>query len=161
MNDHSPEKKYETMKLVCKWMILAPIVAMTIASIIFAAEGLPYPGKLGVDFQNFYSVPPSVFNGLYLFVLLLFLVSLIPLVMLLVDRNLKKIHFAVRFKLLARLVFYAWIVFFASRLMLSVYHGVLWLPEVLMRNFIFGGLLVAGYFYFKKRYTEKPETMFP
>jgi hypothetical protein len=161
MNTNGPEKKFETMQHVNRWMILVPIAAMTIAVIVFIAEGSPYPGKFTVDFQDFFKIPYAVFTSLYLFVLMLFLITLIPLVMLLMDRNLKKIHFAVRFKLLSRFVFYAWIVLFASRLMLSTYYGVLYMPEVLLCNFIFGGLLVAAYFYFRKRYTEKPETMFP
>jgi hypothetical protein len=61
----------------------------------------------------------------------------------------------------ARLGLYAWIIFFASRLMQSVYNGVLWLPEVLVRDFIFAGILLGVYFYFKRKYVEKPEMMFP
>ena len=164
MNTDGPEMKFEQMKCLCRKMIVLPIAAMIIATIIFILEGFPYPGRSGPThsiLSEQLATGLYLFDILYLFVLLLFVVTLFPVIKLLADRELRKIHPAMRLRVLYRFLVYAWITFFASRLMLGIYYGVLWLPEVLMRNFIFGGLLVAAYFYFKKRYTEKPETMFP
>lgn len=161
MSATEPELKFEQIKRLARQMILAPVAAMLIAGVIFVLEGMPFPGKFGRDFENFFNISPQVFDGLYLFVLALFLLTLIPVLVLLTNRKLRKIHPAVRFPVLARLIAYAWLVFFASRLMLSIYHGVLWLPEVLIRNFIFAAVLVGAYFYFKRKYSKQPDTMFP
>ena len=164
MDTISYEFKFEQMKRLSRRMVLIPIIAVLMTMIVFILEGFPYPGRLSFSHSVLSTqlVPGLfLFDILYLIVLILLIVTLIPLVMLLMKRELKKIHPAVRLQVVARFVFYAWVVFFASRLMLSAYHGVLWMPEVLLRNFIFGGLLVAAYFYFKKRYAERPETMFP
>jgi hypothetical protein len=163
METTDPEVKFEKMKSFSRRWVLAPIFAMLVASALFIVEGFPYPGKMESDVFTFFmsNIHPRVFDALYLFILVLFLITLILIIWLLVDRSLKKIHVALRFALLARLGLYAWIIFFASRLMQSVYNGVLWLPEVLARNFIFAGILLGVYFYFKRKYVEKPEMMFP
>ena len=157
MSTTEPEVKFEKMRLFSRRLALAPVLAMFIAGSIFIIEGLPFPGRT----TFLHGLSPRLFDILVLFVWMLFLVVLVPLVILLVDRNLKKIHAALRFALLARLVLYAWVIFFAARLMQSVYNGVPWFPEMLLRNFIFTGILVGVYFYFKRKYVEKPETMFP
>ena len=165
MNTNKHELKFNRMKRLSRWMIMLPVAAVIMAIVVFILEGFPYPGRSGFSHNIILAeqLTPglAIFDILYLIMLILFLITLVPLVTLLTDRGLRKIHLAVRFYMLSRFVFYAWAVFFASRLMLSAYHGVLYMPEVLLRNFIFGGLLGAAYFYFKKRYTEKPETMFP
>ena len=164
MNADSPEMKFEHTKRLCRRMIVLPIAAMIIATIIFILEGFPYPGRSGPThsiLSEQLATGLYLFDILYLFVLLLFVVTLFPVIKLQADRELRKIHPALRLRLLFRCLVYAWITFFASRLMLAIYHGVLWLPEVLLRNFIFGVLLIAAYFYFNRKYAEKPETMFP
>lgn len=161
MEENDVELRFARLSRLTRRLIWAPVVALLIVGVIFVVEGMPYPGKFGSDFEDFFKLSPALFNGLYLFVLALFLLTLIPLVWLLTSRKLRQIHPAVRFPVVVRLVAYAWLVWFASRLMLSIYHGVIWLPEVLIRNFFFTVVLLGVYFYARKKVTKKPETMFP
>lgn len=164
MNTNNHELKFEQMKRLSRRMVIIPALALVMAIIVFILEGFPYPGRSSFAHSVLSTqlVPGLfLFNIWYLIVLVLFIVTLIPLIILLVNPGLKKIHPAVRLQVIARFVVYAWIVLFALRIMLSAYDGILWMPEVLIRNIFFGGLLVAAYSYFKKKYAEKPETMFP
>lgn len=165
MKFNNPENTLTLIKRICRWMVALPVMAMVMALSVFILEGFPYPGRYGLPHSSLLSILLSpglyFFDVLYLLVLLFFATTFIPMGILLWNRSLRKIHFALRFGVLARFVLYAWVMFFASRLMLSSYHGVLYMPEVLLRNFMFGGILLGAFFYIKRKYVEKPELMFP
>ncbi|HZD56238.1 MAG TPA: hypothetical protein VE136_05930 [Anaerolineales bacterium] len=155
MRLNDPDKQFENVKRFRRAAIFAAIVAMTIAVIITVFEGFPWPEHI------YTSMPLRIFDGLYFGVLVLLAVTLLPVFLLIALPNLQSVHIAVRLDAIYHYLVYAWLVFFASRLMVSVYHGIYWFPEVLLRNGILGILLVVVHRVIKRRYTVRSETMFP
>jgi len=154
---NEPEKQFGKIKGCLRFAAISSIIAIAIAIVVFILEGFPYKGKMEI----YTNIPPQIFDGVYFFVLVLLAITLIPIVLLVTETKLRKIHMAVRLDVIYRYVVYAWIVFFASRMMISIYYGVYWFPEVVARNIILGIVLAASYWFLKRRYSEKPETMFP
>jgi hypothetical protein len=155
MRLNDPDKQLENVKRFHRAAIFAAIVAMTIAVIITVLEGFPWPERICT------SMPFRVFDGLYFGVLVLLAVTLIPVFLIIIPPSVRKIHMAVRMDTIYRYMLYTWLVFFGSRLMISVYHGIYWFPDALLRNGILGILLVVAHRVIKRGYAERSETMFP
>lgn len=155
MTLNDPDKLFENVKRFHRAAIFAAIAALTIAVIITVLEGFPWPERI------YTSMPFRVFDGLYFGVLVLLAFTLIPVFLLIALPNLRKVHLAVRMDTIYHYLVYVWLVFFASRMMISVYHGIYWFPEVLLRNGILGILLVIVHQMIRRRYAERSETMFP
>lgn len=159
MRSKDPEEQFAKIRRYQRVAVLAPITAGIIAVAILILEGFgPYPESLS---RFISSALFRVFDGLYFGVLALLLITLIPVALLLVRPDLRKTHFAVRLDLIYRYLVYAWIVFFASRIMVSIYHAIYWFPEVLLRNILLGVSLKIAYLLVKRKYAQKPEALFP
>jgi hypothetical protein len=149
-------EQFDKIKDYQRLLIFAPIISFLIIAMMMILELLP------ANIYNFsQNILFQIADWLYIGMLLLLVFTIAPVVFLLTQTALRKIHFAIRLDLIHRFLIYAWLVFFASRLFVSLYHAIYWFPEVVIRNVFLGVLLQAGFLILKRRYTEDPEAMFP
>jgi hypothetical protein len=157
MRNDAPEVQFGKIKKFTRVAAIAPIVSFSLVAVILILESLP------ADLYNSLhaALPLHFIDWLYLCILLLLAVTIVPAIMLFTQPVLRQIHLAVRQEVVYRYLLYAWLVFFASRLLVSIYHAIYWFPEVVVRNLVLGILLKAFFLFMQRRYIEKPETMFP
>ena len=157
MRTSDPEKQFKTIKRLQEAAVFAPTISFSIVVVILILEGLP------ADLYNALheALPLHFIDWLYLGTLALLAFTLVPVILLLTQPNLRQVHLAVRLDVIYRFLIYAWLVFFASRLLVSIYHAIYWFPEVVVQNLVLGVLLKAAFLSIKRRYIAKPDTMFP
>lgn len=157
MNYGAPEIQFEKIKRLQRVVAFAPMISFTFVAAVLILESLPPD-----PYDSLHAALPLHFiDWLYFSILLLLVATLVPVILLVAQPALRKIHLAVRLDVIYGYILYAWLVFFASRLLVSIYHGIYWFPEAVLHNLLLGVLIKSAFLLIKRKYSEKPETMFP
>ncbi len=98
---------------------------------------------------------------LMIFWIIMLSVQLIPSVLLISSRSIRKLHPAVRFKAILHYIIYTWVVFFSGLFLYEVIEGIRDIFVVVIPFIVSGMILVFIFWIFYRKYTKKSESMFP